>query len=103
LTQKVTFFTREFDTTEASTEGARVKMRRIVKRTVTVTSIETWTISFENHLPIEPLQAEETPTLVTDAIEAIGDDRSPQQHVEREAEDGKSFDVTRSTAEEKQD
>ena len=78
-------------------------MRRIVKRTVTVTNIETWTISIESQMSIEPLQTEETPTLVTDALKAIGDDRSPQQHVEREAEDGKSVDVTRSTAEEKQD
>ena len=77
-------------------------MRRIVKRTVTVTSIETWTISIESQMPIEPLRAEETPAIL-DGIATGGDDLPTKQPIECEAEDVKSTGVVHPTIEAKQD
>ena len=78
-------------------------MRRILKHTLTVTSTETWTISFESSQSLEALPAEEKPGSTTDVIAAEGTDLLLQQHTDHEAEDVKSAGVTQSTIEQKRD
>jgi hypothetical protein len=78
-------------------------MRRIIKHTLTVTSTETWTISFESSQSLEALPTEEKPASVTDVIVAKGADLLLQQHADQEAEDVKLAGVTQSTIEKKRD
>jgi len=78
-------------------------MRRILKHTLTVTSTETWTISFESSQSLEVLRSEEKPGSTTDVIAAEGTDLLLQQHTDHEAEDVKSAGVTQSTIEQKRD
>jgi hypothetical protein len=78
-------------------------MRRTIKRTLIVTSTETWTISFECRVPGESWKTEEAPALIIDDMTTIGDDLPPQQYAQREAEDVQSVDVAHSTDEERQD
>ena len=78
-------------------------MRRILKHTLTVTSTETWTISFESSQSLEALPSEEKPGSVIDVIVAEGTDLLLQQHTDHEAEDVKSAGFTQSTIEQKRD
>jgi len=78
-------------------------MRRIIKHTLTVTSTETWTISFESSQSLEALPAEEGPRAVTAGIVVEDADRLLQQHADQEAEDVKLAGVTQSAIEKKRD
>ena len=78
-------------------------MRHTITRTLTVTSTETWTISFESSQSLEALPSEEKPGSVVDVIAAEGTDLLLQQHTDHEAEDVKSAGVTQSTIEQKRD
>lgn len=78
-------------------------MRRIMKRTLTVTSTETWTISIECQQPIESRQTEEPPASSTQAITTRDDDVPPQLHTEGEAEDVKSTGIALSAIEKRRD
>ena len=60
-------------------------MRRTIKRTLIVTSTETWTISFESSQPIEIVQTEETPPAIANAL--ANDDRPSQHGADRDAAD----------------
>ena len=78
-------------------------MRHTITRTLTVTSTETWTISFESSQSLEALPSEEKPGSVIDVIVAEGTDLLLQQHSDHEAEDVKSAGFTQSTIEQKRD
>lgn len=78
-------------------------MRRTIRRTLVVTSTETWTISIESSQSLESLPAEGKPASVTDVIVALDDDPPFQPYADREAEDTPAVDIAHSTNEEKQD
>jgi hypothetical protein len=105
LTQKVTFSHGLSGKTvcESTYEATEATMRRTIRRTLIVTSTETWTISIENSQLLESLPAEEKPASITDVIVALDDDLPLQPYADREAEDTPAVDTAHSTNEERPD
>jgi hypothetical protein len=80
LTQKVTFAHWKPDTTVRMSDDAAVQPNRIIKRTLTVTTVETWTITLswsDTKLPREDDRAEQD--VIDQSIDPISQDNQEKQ------------------------
>jgi hypothetical protein len=81
LTQKVTFAYWKPDTTVRMSDDAAARPQRIIKRTLTITTVETWVITVGGaHVSVDqPIESDAAQNIIDQTIDPISLDNQEEQ------------------------